>query len=46
MDDFGIQEICEGLKKNSSVTTLNVARNHFSMKVKEAFIKANKVPKA
>ena len=33
MDDFGIQEICEGLKKNGSVTSLNVARNHFSTKV-------------
>ena len=34
MDDFGIQEICEGLKKNSSVTALNVSRNNFSVKVR------------
>lgn len=33
IDDDGILEICEGLKKNASVTALNVARNNFSAKV-------------
>lgn len=34
IDDDGILEICEGLKKNASVTALNVARNNFSAKVR------------
>jgi hypothetical protein len=34
IDDDGITEICEGLKKNTGVTALNVARNNFSSKVR------------
>jgi hypothetical protein len=32
IDDSGLQEVCEGLKKNASVVSLNVARNNFSSK--------------
>jgi hypothetical protein len=30
IDDDGIHEVCEGLKKNSSVTHLNISRNSFT----------------
>jgi len=33
LDDHGVQEVCEGLKKNASVLALSLARNNFTAKV-------------
>lgn len=33
LDDDGVKELCEGLKKNNTVTYLNMARNHFTAQV-------------
>ncbi len=33
LDDHGVQEVCEGLKKNASVVALSLARNNFTAKV-------------
>jgi len=45
IDDSGLAEVCEGMKKNAAVTTLNVARNCFSAKgalFLEAMMERNK----
>jgi len=45
IDDSGLAEVCEGMKKNAAVTTLNVARNCFSAKgafFLEAMLERNK----
>ena len=33
LDDDGVKEVCDGLKKNKTVTNLNISRNHFSHQV-------------
>lgn len=37
LDDHGVQEVCEGLKKNASVVALSLARNNFTSKVRPSF---------
>jgi hypothetical protein len=36
LDDQGVQEVCEGLKKNASVVALSLARNNFTSKVTDS----------